>query len=324
MRRRPGSIITERMRWLGASRRQWRNMALGDEPRYQKMTPQEWAGIQDNPFQRDTQRHADFVVNRTLHEPFQKHMTVVAVVLDGVMYKSDGHTRSLLWQQGRLPAPAIVIVEIWDAETIEDVEKLYKSIDNAASAEKGSDRAFTARKKHGINVISKKLVAGGYLSALKQAYRICVLHASNKEEEEDKAHAFFAREIEFADTLAPTDDRFPIPVLAAVFVTKALYPTEPIVTEFWNEYANGGGSKLGTQVDAIQGLNLLVLETRGQRGSNTKNKNEIFMAKVMSCVERYRRNLFYQMDHRGRTPRVRALDLKDIRQRISAAKGAAR
>src|SRR5882672_12509291 len=98
------------------------------------MGPKDWAAIPDNPRQRDTVAHARRAAQTNLKEPHPTHLKVhMARLADGRCYKLDGHTRSYLWEIGKLEAPQAVQVQVWDVADLDAAKELYNTFDSTAA-----------------------------------------------------------------------------------------------------------------------------------------------------------------------------------------------
>lgn len=140
---------------------------MKDEDERISMTPQQWLEVEDNPRQRDTFRHAQKAVNNHLKAPSRTQNKVAAARLpSGELVKLDGHTRALLWSDGRLPAPARVKVDVYDVVSMEEVKALYGEFDSNGAVEGAVDKLFGAYKEHDFQPQSDLLLNGAISSSL--------------------------------------------------------------------------------------------------------------------------------------------------------------
>lgn len=139
-----------------------------------EMTSTQWAAVRDNPRQRDTHAHAAKATRRGGHltKLSPVHASVAAAELPGGdLVKLDGHTRSLLWSDGRLSAPAVLSVTVYPVGSLDEAKALYTTFDSASSAEGAKDRLAGAYRESGINPKSTLLKQGGMTSALSSLHR---------------------------------------------------------------------------------------------------------------------------------------------------------
>lgn len=126
----------------------------------------EWTRIRGNERQRNTERHADKVEHQ-FKVVLPQHWVVYAAQLpSGEYVKLDGHTRCLLWNEGRAPKPAHISMMVHQAADEEHVKTMYDAYDGSKSAETSADRVFGAFREHGIHPQSKLLQRGTLTSAL--------------------------------------------------------------------------------------------------------------------------------------------------------------
>jgi len=113
--------------------------------------------IQDNPIQRDTVNHAKKAVKRHLKEYTEPQRVVAIAQLTGSKkrWKVDGHTRSLLWDSGKLKAPTTVYVTVYHISNEEELIELYSHFDNKDAAETRQDQLTGALNYLKISGISR-------------------------------------------------------------------------------------------------------------------------------------------------------------------------
>lgn len=133
-----------------------------------KMTVDAWIAVKDNPKQRDTERHAQRAINKHLKEASVTHGVVAAAqVLGGEMYKLDGHTRALLWSDGRLAKPSHVEVMVFPCQNIDEVIRLYDTFDNPGAVDTTPDALHSAFRLAGHIPKSGLLKEGGVCTAFR-------------------------------------------------------------------------------------------------------------------------------------------------------------
>lgn len=226
------------------------------------MKASEWANIPDNPRQRDTAKHAKTA--KHLFTPHPIHALVnMATLPDGRSYKIDGHTRSYLWEAGKVPAPEPLIVDVWKCTTLEDVKNLYECFDNKGAAESSYDRMFGAYREHGVQFKSQFLASKKIASTMRMAYAF--LHGGKEYgiTTEYDLLQYWLNELYLLDECKPTFARFPSGIAWAALITFRRYGDQ--ATDFWTRYASGLGNKQGSDRDAVEALTERVDKLRGER-----------------------------------------------------------
>lgn len=134
----------------------------------EKMSVSEWIGVLDNPRQRDTLRHADTAVKKHLKCLSPTHCRVSAAKLPGgTLVKLDGHTRAMLWKDGRLDQPSCVYVDVYHVDSMNEAKELYTHFDAQSAVENAKDKLAGAFRENGIEATSSLLRNGGMFSALR-------------------------------------------------------------------------------------------------------------------------------------------------------------
>lgn len=271
------------------------------------MSPAQWAGVPDNPIQRDTQRHAERAKRAHLRHPSPVHRFVSAARLpDGKLVKLDGHTRSLLWQTGELAAPPFVCVTAHDVEDLQEAAELYKTFDASSAAENASDKLSGAYRSAGFTPRSALLTSGGITSALKLL---------NGGPAADIYEAFndWLDELRALDGIdGLTKRNMPASLIAAALLTIRVHLGA--AREFWIAYAGGAGTRVDGVSDGIDELMRTVERARAARRLSGNSNLIELAARAVSCVEAFAN---------GRTFRsgARAIDLSAY---IAAARRAKR
>lgn len=134
-----------------------------------KMTVSQWAGVMSNPRQRNTERHAAKAGRGHLKSSSPTQARVFAARLPGgSLVKLDGHTRGLLWSEGKLDAPKVIYVDVIDVKSMDEAKELYTHYDSSSTTENATDRMFGALREAGISPESGLLASCGHTSALKK------------------------------------------------------------------------------------------------------------------------------------------------------------
>lgn len=133
-----------------------------------EMSVSKFAGIQDNPRQRDTERHARKAKGYLRNESDTHRLVSVAELPDGKQFKLDGHTRCYLWEHQLISPPLKKLkAVVYSCKTMEEVKELYVQFDNAYATENSSDRLSGAIREHNIQLQSNMLKGYDFAQALK-------------------------------------------------------------------------------------------------------------------------------------------------------------
>lgn len=123
-------------------------------------TPAQWTRVRENPRQRDTARHA-LKMEKHLQVAVPQHSVVAAARLpSGELVKLDGHTRDLLWQEGRIPVPHVIMVLVFLAADMAEVKQMYEKYDNSLPVETKADKICGAFREHDVYPKSSILQRG--------------------------------------------------------------------------------------------------------------------------------------------------------------------
>ena len=224
----------------------------------QRMTPQEWEEVPDNPRQRDTERHLHAARYLRKFDESQRLVNMGYFIDDGGTrhdYKLDGHTRSLAWKQNPEIAPDHVKVDVWHCDTIEDVKILYKRFDFSKAAEGSIDQVAGAYREFGLEFESEVLRSLKISAALITAFRM--LHGSKgiarKGEIDTYALVrYWAPELMLIDSFKPTRSKFRIGVLTAALLTFYRYGEK--ASDFWTAHNLSLGEMGNGEMDMVQAL----------------------------------------------------------------------
>ncbi len=221
-----------------------------------KMTPLQWSQVRDNPIQRDTERRANKAASGHLSRPSPTHNIVHAARLpNGELVKLDGHTRSLLWSDGRLPSPESVQVVTYEANDIEEAEELYKQFDSPDATENASDRLSGAFRLHGIQPTSRLLLVGGITSAL------TLMDTARRSVYENVGE--WRDELVLLDQIDAPPAVMPVPLIVAALMSIRKHGRRAL--DFWRLYCSGGGTRIDGQSCGVDELTRIVADLRARR-----------------------------------------------------------
>ncbi len=149
-----------------------RNAEMKAKNSFTVMSVEKFCNLPDHPKQRNTMRRAIKYSRPGKHlaKAHHMHMLVQAVQFKGKIYKLDGHTRAVLWKNGKLePFSNDVSVIMHQVDNEDDFINFYDAVDNPMPPKKSTDRIYSALKLKGI--IGKNLLAAeahGLTSAMRE------------------------------------------------------------------------------------------------------------------------------------------------------------
>jgi hypothetical protein len=257
------------------------------------MTHEEWFTVPDCPIQRDTKRHADKASKSHLKEQSSAQLIVhMATLPDGRCFKIDGHTRSLLWEDGRLPVPELLHVMVHPCQSLQEVLHLYTHFDGQGQAEDAPDKVYGAFRFHKISPNSSLIKK----CRLAMVMRALPYPGNNTYD----AVSCWKKEIIAFDNTGPVPGtHFPSGVLAGALATFRRHPKAAIA--FWTNYQNDQGVKSGKERDGVQALREFVQRRRKTTGRDCASNIYDLACRVISTFESWRSKRYYKSNHIKRT-----------------------
>lgn len=241
-----------------------------------EMTVAAWIALPNHPHQRNTVRHA-----RAVHLQQARAATgavasqlahVVAARLDGTYYKVDGHTRSYLWEQGRLPHPPMLHVTIYPVASRAELDALYEVFDASTAAKTRYDQVYGGFRECGFQPRSKRLRHGFLNDALNIALRGGIRGQQSRALPEVnlyRAVAVFRPELELLDGIDPEPRPFYSGVVAAALIGLVLYPPARVL-DFFTKLQHGEGNRKDGRSDPVDAvLNVIQQMTLEKRAAQT-------------------------------------------------------
>lgn len=240
--------------------------------------------LPDNPIQRDTEKHAAFAQKRHLSKDSPTHRSVAVAEYRGrLLCKLDGHTRTLMWRDGRLTMPDTVDMTIYPISDPRDAETFYKQFDNRYATETTADRISGAMRAAGITPQSTLLRGNNYATALKMANSG---GSSSGGDDEYELVSLWRDVIIEVDSWELPRNPFKGTGLVALMFLLVAAETHVIenVRTFFQKFANKEGVKNGSAKDGVQAL-CEHMEHRRIKGTMTGQENmRDIMSKGLSCV----------------------------------------
>lgn len=271
-----------------------------------RMSVKDWIAVEDNPIQRDTERHA--AKAKHLLTPLPTHSFVFAAQLpNGKLIKLDGHTRALMWKRGQIVSPVIVEVGVVPVKDRAHAEELYKTFDSREALETVRDKVSGAFNRFGFDPQSGLLQAGNLTHALRVAWRVLqgysAASVSNKTSSESAIHLVNKADVytmikEFNYELGALDGyglgqgQASSGIVAAFILSYRRYGHK--ITPFWTGVFGNSGSKIAGEMDAIQAVNEMILARRGKHYGGTATTE--LCSRTLTAIEKWLKdeNLYRQ------------------------------
>ena len=249
-----------------------------------EMSIEEWIKIKGCPIQRNTERHAKRARDKHLKTSSITHQRVSAAQLPNkTLYKIDGHTRALLWEDGSLtPDFKTVKVDVYMVKNLSEINELYKHFDSAYATESSLDKLHGAYRLYDFKPESPLLQNGGINTAVSMCYKQR-LTSVNVYDAIDP----FIPAMKIIDNCMFSVSRFPAGLISAMLLTIFRHGEDAI--EFWKKYYNDEGVKYNKERDGVQALNdtILSIRAKGKLSSNRVNIIDI-CGKAISCFYAYK------------------------------------
>ena len=268
---------------------------LADEGRsyMARMPVATWIALPDHPRKRDTARQArkaHWQAVRLVHGAALESLRwVVAAELDGKLTKVDGHTRALLWAEGRLPAPAEVLATVYRCRDRLELNELHAAFDTQSAAETVFDKVTGAFSEQGLVLTSKRLRSGTIADALSIATRGVARGQDAEGGTGDDfdvygAVALYADELRLLDTVNPQNETFYTGLLAAALLSLAC---DPSTLEFFRAISNGRGQTRAGLLDPVAGV-LAVISRMKNRHARFRREQERLCESSLGAVRVWR------------------------------------
>jgi hypothetical protein len=248
-----------------------------------KMTVADWIAVQDNPRQRDTERH--LARSKHLLTPQPTHAFVAAAKLpDGTLVKLDGHTRAMAWARNMVKRPPHVEVSIVAVKSLDEAKNLYGHFDSKDALETATDKISGGFNELGFEPKSGLLKSGRIGTALAIAWK--AVHGYAKDAAAKNTYEMineFAAEILAIDDLELTKQAANSGIIAAFLLSYRKHGEQCL--PFWRAVFAGAGTKVNGQMDAIHAVNELMLQRKGAYGGAVALD---LCARALHAYEKYR------------------------------------
>ena len=247
-----------------------------------EMTVDAWIALPHHPHQRNTVRHSRAVHLKQAKQAagaVANHLAhVVAARLEGNYYKIDGHTRSYLWEQGKLPRPALLHVTIYQVSSRAELDALYEVFDASTASKTRYDQVYGGYQECGFQPQSKRLRHGFLNDALNIALRGGIRGQQSRTLPDVnlyRAVAVFKPELELLDSINPEPRPFYSGVVAAALIGLTLYPPDRVL-DFFKKLQGGEGNRKEGRSDPVDAvLNLIQQMTLEKRAAQTARQAEL-------------------------------------------------
>jgi hypothetical protein len=243
------------------------------------MTPAEWAAVAAIDVQRDTEKHAGRI-EKHMQTYASPHREVHAARLpDGTLVKINGHSRDILWREGRAPAPDKLLVTVHKVENLAHARTLYSFYDSATAVETVTDKVFGACRMLGLAFESSYCKDMRFSAALTPITPASITDRGERT-------AFWSRELLALDALDVKRTQFINPVTAVFLLTYRKHGDA--VLAFWLPFAAGTGTKDEQGCNAVEALSqwLTLMKKDGWgNGTSQKHIREVVLGAVEAFVK---------------------------------------
>jgi len=244
------------------------------------MTAAEWAGVPDNPRQRDTVARASKAKHLDVLEPTHT-MVSIAELPDGKRYKLDAHTRAYKWQANPDLAPKMDLdVRVYLVPDLSEVKRLYTHFDGKAAVETAADAVFGGMREVRLTPKSEFVRRARFAAALTEAYRyLCgdIIKVSHYERVR-----FFQKDIRSLDSFVGATKKMCSPATCTYLMAHRKHGDG--VNDFFQRFIRDEGVKDGKRRDCVQWFSELMSDyVKSARG-----KGPVFTHYVghgLRCVE---------------------------------------
>ena len=282
-----------------------------------EMSPAEWAGVFDNPRQRNTERRAASADHLKVLHP--SHVKVnMAVLPDGRRFKLDGHTRSFVWESGEVQPPPVLYVDVWSCPDVQAAKDLYETFDSRAAVESVTDQLYGARRDMRIEYKSELLRADRFVTAIRHAYEELHGKASARGASVYDLMQYWSRELAMLDECGGSTSQFNSGLVAGALITFRRYGDR--ASAFWRAFSGNAGVKGPDGMDAVQALSERISNLRADNALNGRQNVHYIIAITLSAFDSYREGYKYKLKNSA----VKAYGEDSFRGWVNAAKTARR
>jgi hypothetical protein len=267
-----------------------------DLPDLRRMSIPEWASIPDNPIQRDTDKRLLKATHLTPFKPVHR-LVSMAVLPDGSMYKIDGHTRVVRWQDPTFPNPPdYVEVKVYLCRDIETVCAVHKTFDNIKAADNANDKMFGAMRLNKIEFNSMFMKSLKYHSGLIELDEVTFGHNNTPLED---VVARYKDAMLLLDTITPNHKKFPTGILMAALGSLRVDGERGLV--FWKKYQIKDGTITRGRMDAVQ---MLIEYNEKETSSKVKSNYGVTFRKALSFYLSWRAGTTYSTKSKNTAPKA--------------------
>lgn len=262
------------------------------------MTVAEFHALPDHPRQRDTEHHAKKANKKHLRKMFPTQSVVVVVSYKAVWYKTDGHTRDLLWHSNRLEAPESLLVLRYRCDSRREFNQLYLAHNNKDAAEKPRDLAYGRLRELGLSGITSTLATQASTVA-STLLRLQAGTGSLPDGMHLKAMEPWMAQYRHFNQCAANGTRRKLHsgLTVAEFITHRKYGAA-ISDDFWDRLHARAGNLIEGEADAVQSLQK-VYDDRKRRGTSQKgakgsDNTDIMVGLALRYFKAFRADKWYR------------------------------
>jgi len=258
-----------------------------------EMNWQEFCQLPDHKAQRDTVARAEknSSPGRHLSKPVNSHASVAAIVHRGRTYKLDGHTRAMLWNDGRLAPPCdIISVSIYEAIDETDYVRQYETFDNPVTQKNTKDKMFSALNLLGYEPRNILKSHNGVWSALRES----TPGFGVKDDCPNTIVPLWLPEIKALDSIPQLANckNFPTGFAAGFLMVhrwvrqKTRGDTGKVI-EFFTKYLENDTNKSGSQFCPVHAMVLIYQDLKNNKETRHVNHMHSTSQKIFHCFRKY-------------------------------------
>lgn len=255
-----------------------------------KIAFHKFAGMQDNPEQRPTEKHAKKASKEGRHlskaDPTHAMVKVAVCLENRETYKVDGHTRCFLWERGSLRIPPHLYAEYWECDTLEDVKSLYRKSDSPDPVPTTSENIGGIYSSMGFNPQSSlcktaafsaffRLVAGPKHNKTKLPYLLPIILP-------------YLKTLDTWDFRASKKCNMCGTAAASLLITYIVFGEE--ILPFWKDYQDQNFNQNGKEKCPASALHNKYLQLCATTNLNTGDGPLKFLTYSLMAISHYRKN----------------------------------
>lgn len=261
------------------------------KPYIVEKTVEQWAAVEPNPRQRDTEARARKAKHLRVLLPIHAH-TNMAVLPDGREIKADGHTRALMWTTGQTDrVPEAVFALAHPCRDMGEVTDLYMAFDSPAAVDNITDLLFGLCHEQGIVFESEFLNVYRFASGMAAAQQLYFGSLAYIREKVPEVLKLWTPQLLMLDKCGPTQHKFSTPATTGALLLLRAYGEAG--QKFLNAFQHEQGTKGDGKMDAVQALHEYILNFKKPYSRATRGE---MVRTIISTYQAYEAERGYAID----------------------------